>query len=290
MVSTGYLHKGGSTYNCGHYGGGRGFGCLQWGLGLAVRTVQKVGRTVDHLYSFILDGPRSLDGPSGPLGALSRICYAYFYPCRVLVYPCRAVCPMLRTPIWVRFWAGCLVALMPSPSRFGGLPKGPQPDAGARLRSPNPNPPRNLVTVYPLQSRYTFPPELIGSSTRQWLYVPFAKAFPQISLAPYPPTSSVPVIDCFTIVIIHRQLFVSQLPKAVQCARFWHVKWTTIGSLRRWKIKNGSRWSEESLIPNNHLASGSDSTIFLINNCLFLLPPKYRKLSNCHVYELSVAC
>ena len=33
-------------------------------------TVQKIGRTVDHLNSFSLDGPRRLDGPSGPLGAL----------------------------------------------------------------------------------------------------------------------------------------------------------------------------------------------------------------------------
>ncbi len=32
--------------------------------------VQKAGRTVDYLYSFILDGPNLLDGPSGPLGAL----------------------------------------------------------------------------------------------------------------------------------------------------------------------------------------------------------------------------
>ena len=35
-------------------------------------TVQKVGRTVDHLYSFILDSPKSLDRPSGPLEALTE--------------------------------------------------------------------------------------------------------------------------------------------------------------------------------------------------------------------------
>ena len=132
-------------------------------------------------------------------------------------------CLVLRTPIWVRIWVGAPGAQMPSPSRFGGLRKGPKNDAGVRLRGQKLDPPRNLVSAHPVQSRFTFPPELIGSPIRQWLYVPFAKAFPRISLAPYPPTSSVLAIDCSTIVIIHRQLFVSQPPKAVQCAKFWNV-------------------------------------------------------------------
>ncbi len=67
-------------YNCGHYRKGL------WMPSMRARTSssdgpgwgRKAGRTVDYLYSVILDGPSSLDRPSGPLGASILTCATFF--------------------------------------------------------------------------------------------------------------------------------------------------------------------------------------------------------------------
>ena len=64
---------------------------------------------------------------------------------------------------------------------------------------------------------------LVGTSIRKWLYVQFVKVFQQTFSAPYPPTSSVPVIGSFTIGIIQRPRYINQLLMAVQCAKSSHA-------------------------------------------------------------------